>query len=573
LDRRLKELWEALDERTGAKALLSRALDEKVPGGARFAYTPGSALTIVFGVQLLTGIGLAVYYSASSTDAWASVFYIERKVAFGSLVRGLHHWGATAMLVVLGLHLGQTFLFGAYKRPRELVWWSGLVLLALTLAFGLTGYLLPWDQKGYWATRVATNIAGTLPLVGTPLQHVAQGGNEYGNLTLTRFYALHVVVLPLLVLAVLGAHLVFFRAHGNTASWKHRDGAPAGRFWPDQLLRNALVGTLIVGAMLVLAARAPAPIEAPADPAGDYLARPEWYFLPLFQLLKYFEGALQPLGTMVIPGLMAGFLVLLPLLDRGAERNPLSRQRVPYVSAMALLFLFLSGLTFLAKKEDAEDVKFNKMRGDSERAAKRALVLAEKGVPPEGALALVLNDPQYKGARVFKGSCAACHAIGGEGGKKAPELTGFLSLAWIRGVIANAEAPGYFGPTKIRGMDPYEKLGEEKLSALAGFLHALRGHDGPPSELPDSLRGGQKLFEAEGCDTCHSLAPGEESVAPNLSGYGSARWLRDFVGNPASGLAYGKDNEMPLFEKRLEAHEIDAAVVYLQSLEGAGLRD
>src|SRR6266849_7984525 len=186
---RAKELLSEIAPRGAFRSLVRTFLDERIPGGARFVYVFGSALIILFGIQALTGVGLALYYSPSANNAWASVFYIQHKVALGQLLRGLHHYGASAMIIVLGLHVVQTFTFGAYKQSRAFVWWSGLLLLFITIAFGLTGYLLPWDQKGYWATRVATDIMAMVPIVGHPLQYALQGGNEYGNLLLSRFYA------------------------------------------------------------------------------------------------------------------------------------------------------------------------------------------------------------------------------------------------------------------------------------------------------------------------------------------------------------------------------------------------
>ena len=167
-------------------------LDEPVTGGARWAYVFGSALTLVFVLQLVTGLLLMTVYAPSATTAWASVHYISNRLAGGWIIRGLHHFGSQAMVVLLGAHLLQVAIFGAYKRPREMNWFLGLALLAVTLGFSLTGYLLPWDQKGYWATRVATNIAGTTPGIGAWVQQLMQGGPEYGSLTLTRFYSLHV---------------------------------------------------------------------------------------------------------------------------------------------------------------------------------------------------------------------------------------------------------------------------------------------------------------------------------------------------------------------------------------------
>ena len=203
-------LGDFLDERVGHRKLLAHALEEPIQGGARWAHVFGSALLGSFLVQAVTGVALMTSYAPSEQTAWASVHYITFTQSGGWLLRGLHHFGAQAMVIVLAMHLLQVALFGAYKKPREVNWWLGLGLLALTLGFALTGYLLPWDQKGYWATRVATNIAGTVPVVGDATQKLMQGGAEYGSLTPTRFYALHVAVLPALLVI-----LVAPRPHGS----------------------------------------------------------------------------------------------------------------------------------------------------------------------------------------------------------------------------------------------------------------------------------------------------------------------------------------------------------------------
>ena len=264
-----------LDERTGHRALLREALDEPIPGGARLAYVWGSALTLTLVVQAVTGWLLMSAYAPSATTAWSSVAYITYTLRAGWLIRGLHHFGAQAMILLLALHLGQTALYGAYRKPRELNWLFGLALLGLMLGFALTGYLLPWDQKGYWATRVATNIAGTIPIVGAWLQGLLVGGTEYGHLTLTRFYTLHVAVLPALTALLLAGHVALFRKHGVTPP-ASADTRKVDRFFPKQVGLDLVVGFVVLIALFALAAREHgAPLDAPADPASDYPARPE----------------------------------------------------------------------------------------------------------------------------------------------------------------------------------------------------------------------------------------------------------------------------------------------------------
>ena len=205
------QLSDWIDDRTGFRGRVREAFSETIPGGARWRYVFGSAVTTAFLVQAFTGVLLMASYAPSSSMAWASVYYISHDLWFGWFIRGVHHFAAQAVIVLLVLHLLQVVWAGAYRRPREFNWWFGIALLVVTLEFGHTGYQLPWDQKGYWATKVVTNIVSGAPIVGPYVQKVLVGGSEYGNLTLTRFYALHVAVLPLFFAILLVIHIALAR--------------------------------------------------------------------------------------------------------------------------------------------------------------------------------------------------------------------------------------------------------------------------------------------------------------------------------------------------------------------------
>src|SRR4051812_47231299 len=313
-----------IDSRTGVKKITHEALYENIPGGARWRYVWGSTLTFALVVQFITGIFLWMCYSPSSQTAWESVFYIQNEMAGGWLLRGIHHFMAQIMTILLALHLMQTVIDGAYKAPREMNFWFGLILLQLTLALSLTGYLLPWDQKGYWATKVSTNIAAITPLAGTMIQKMIVGGPDYGHHTLTRFFALHAGVLPGAIVALLVAHIYLFRRHGITPKkpLRRRDAA----FWPDQVLMDAVACGAVLAFVLFLiwlprlrdpAAHLGAELGAPADPSEAFsAARPEWYFLFLFQFLKYFPGESEIWGAMIIPGIFMGILFLMPFIGK-----------------------------------------------------------------------------------------------------------------------------------------------------------------------------------------------------------------------------------------------------------------
>lgn len=196
-----------LQERTGVRSLLSGFLDRKMAGNLNYLYTFGSASLILFTVQAVTGVFLAMYYSPSPDHAYDSIRYIMNDVYFGSLIRGIHHWAASGMVVMVALHALRTFFMAAYKYPRELTWVVGVGLFLLVLGFGFTGYLLPWDQKAYWATVVGANMAKTVPFVGDFLYRVLIGGDYLGAVTLVRFFTAHVLILPVLTAGLIGLHL------------------------------------------------------------------------------------------------------------------------------------------------------------------------------------------------------------------------------------------------------------------------------------------------------------------------------------------------------------------------------
>jgi menaquinol-cytochrome c reductase cytochrome b subunit len=206
-----------IDERTGAGPFLRGFLYRKVPKGTNWFYTLGSATMFAFLSQAVTGVFLAMYYKPTATEAYSSIQHIDEDVFLGQFVRGMHKWGASVMVILIFLHMGRTFFFGAYKYPRELNWIIGVVLLILTMAMGLTGYLLPFDMRGLWATVVAVNLNSSGPIVGPYLADFLRGGAEFGATTISRFYAIHMLLIPGLIAALIGAHLYLVAKLGTTA--------------------------------------------------------------------------------------------------------------------------------------------------------------------------------------------------------------------------------------------------------------------------------------------------------------------------------------------------------------------
>ncbi|MDP2660799.1 MAG: cytochrome b N-terminal domain-containing protein [Dehalococcoidia bacterium] len=206
-----------VDERIEIRSIWAAIMERNIPIGVNWWYTLGSATLFLFTLQAVTGMFLAMYYSPSPDHAYDSIEFIMNAVIFGRVVRGLHHWGASAMVVLATMHMLRVFVMGAYKYPREMTWAVGVVLLLLTLGFGFTGYLLPWDEKAYWATTVGTNMAGTVPYVGDFLMKVTRGGSELGAVTLTRFYAAHMLLLPAATLLFITVHLFMVIKQGISA--------------------------------------------------------------------------------------------------------------------------------------------------------------------------------------------------------------------------------------------------------------------------------------------------------------------------------------------------------------------
>jgi ubiquinol-cytochrome c reductase cytochrome b subunit len=402
-----------LDDRTGLKKLMHEALYENIPGGSRWRYVWGSTLVFTFTIQVITGLFLWTAYSPSTTTAWESVYYIQHHMQFGWLVRGLHHFSAQAMTVLLALHLMQVVIDGAYKAPREINFWLGLVLMQIVLGLGLTGYLLPWDQKGYYATQVSTEIMGATPVVGPQLQQLAQGGPQYGHHTLTRFFAMHAGILPATLIAFLVLHIAVFRRHGITVP--DPDRAPATAFWPDQVLKDGIACLAVLATVLALTIFKGAELAAPADPSEAYsAARPEWYFLFLFQFLRFEWVEHQGLafGAIYVPGALMTVLVAMPILGRWRAGHVFN------VAFLMLTMLGIVGLTALALKNDSADPDFLAAVQQAHDDGVRIEELAERpaGIPLEGAVSLLRADPKSQGPRLFARNCAPCHRYDGHDG-------------------------------------------------------------------------------------------------------------------------------------------------------------
>ena len=568
-----------LDDRTGYRKLMREALYENIPGGSRWRYAWGSTLTFAIVVQFITGIFLMMLYSPSAQTAWASVNHIQNGMTGGDWLRGIHHFTAQVMTILLLLHLMQVVIDKAYKAPREINFWFGLFLLFVVLGLSLTGYLLPWDQKGFWATKVATNLMGVVPFIGSDLQRVVVGGADYGHHTLTRFFALHTVALPGLLIALIVGHIYLFRRHGIKAKQPYKRGDVP--FWPDQVLKDAIACAAVLLAVLALVwITGGAELTAPANPAENYsAARPDWYFMFLFEVLKYFKGEKLIWGAIYLPTIACGVLFLLPFLGKW---------KIGHYLSVLLLWLGIFGfcvLTALAFYKDRKDPHFAEAVEQAHLEGERAKELvAISGVPAEGPLALLQNDPFIQGPKIFAKKCASCHSYDGHngmGGKladepSAPDLKRFGSREWLSGFLdpGHIETDKYFGNTHfvnpedggrkskmVRYVteDMSQLTSAEDKQAIQALVAALSAQaqlsyqvDRDKADEDLITAGEDFIFEGHGdadaCIDCHVYQDEEDGSAVDLTGWGSRQWIIDFINNPGHKRFYGKRNDrMPAF--------------------------
>jgi ubiquinol-cytochrome c reductase cytochrome b subunit len=542
-----------------------------IPGGPSFAYVFGWTLLLLLAVEAITGAALAAFYAPSSTDAWASVAYVQDRMPMGWLVRGLHFHAGSAIVIVAGLHLVQTAIWGSYKKPRELVWWLGLVLMLLVLGFAISGYVLRWDQAGFWANHVEVNIAASTPIAGETIRSLALGGNDYGNLTLTRFYALHVVVLPALCVAGTIAHIWLARRHGATPRWG-RDGlAPVAR-WPRQVLRDVIAMSVIFAVLLgYTISQGGADLASPADPAAAYDARPLWYFRWLFEL-RHLAGSFERVAALAAPAVVGGFLVGLPLVDRAADRAP--RTRRPYLAGVAGMFLVIIALTLSSFARDAGDDELAKRQDQADQLASRARALAVKnGVPVTGALDVFTTVPMYRPRTLFAHYCKGCHDAKSKD-RKGPVIgAGHGNRAWIKGFLHDPSGDVYYGHTKLAKTEDAMKPAELPPADLDDLVELLYAQSGAGDADAAKRDRGMVIFD-KACTDCHSVA---EAVGggsgPGLGALGSRDYYVSYISNAKKAVHLATKSEMPRFDTDLSIIDRDALAGYLMWLRTATQQD
>lgn len=437
----LTKIKQWMDERWPLSPLIHLALEEEIPGGARYAYTLGSAVLIVFMLQILSGIMQLFFYVPATDHAYNSISYLRTQVPFGWLIHGIHFWGAQLMVILVLLHMARVFLWGAYKKPRELTWIAGVTLFLTTMGFSFTGGPLHWDQRGYWVGDVSTSIAGTVPLVGDLTKQLLRGGEEMGQLALSRLFVIHTAVLPGALLALFVIHIIAMRRFGSVGPWSEEARMKKDPFWPDQVFKDAVAGTTVFLLLILLVVFLPPQYSGMADPLDvSYIPKPEWNFLFLYEALKYFPGKLEPVGTVGVPTVLILILALLPFIDRNPERNPLKRP-IAMICAFILAALVIGisiigylspgfaeapakpaatsqkGLSPIASLKDTFSVRTSEAARPSPAKAASVPVTAQgskttpdaaqdRGIP--GKAAYIIGSAE-RGAEVFKKNCSSCH--------------------------------------------------------------------------------------------------------------------------------------------------------------------
>jgi ubiquinol-cytochrome c reductase cytochrome b subunit len=450
-------LLQALRQRIGWDSALQPWLFKDLPPRTGWTATLGSLSLMLFATMFVSGIFLAMHYNPSPDKAYRSVEYIMNDLPGGWLLRGLHHWGASAMVIAVFLHMMTGFFTGAYKKPRELTWISGVVLLLIVLGLGFTGYLLPWDLKGFWATTVSTNIPKDVPVIGGFISRLMLGGENVSGATLTRFYAVHAMLLPALLVAVLALHIYLVRVHGISEEDAeparpptNGDAKPARpyRFYPEHAWRSSIVYAVGLLVLILLSVFAHIPKDAAAGTlVPDYLPRPEWYYMWLFQLLTYFPGKWEAVGSLAIPFIVVTLLFIMPFLDR-SRRIGVHNRPLP----LAIGVTAIVGIAYLT-------------------------ALGFAGATPYGQIIPVpdrqLAASESRGLHLYvERECSYCHQIAGRGGHRGgPDLSNMVAKDRSRDYLARyIKDPQAINPTSI--MPKYD-LPQADLSALADFLLTL----------------------------------------------------------------------------------------------------
>ncbi len=514
-----------VEDRTGAVSGVKHFLYEDIPASSGWHQVLGSVAMFCFLVQIVTGILLALNYAPTPPDAHASLRFILTELTSGRLIRGLHHWGASMMIVVVGMHLLQTFLWGAYKKPREATWMLGVILLLLTLGFGLTGYLLPWDNRAYWGTVVTTQITAKAPIAGPYILRLM--GSEDGNIgvqTFARFYGAHVLLLPPLMMLLVGLHVFLVRKHGVAPAPVETE--PKKKFFPGQVFKDTVAIFIMFSILFALATMVRVPLGKIADPTDTtYIPRPEWYFLFLFQLLKFFEGPLEIIGSMVLPGVAVGLLFATPFIDRGAAIK--LRQRTFAIGIVLFAAIGWGSLTTAAMRSTPHKEPYQSFTAEEVAAV----------------------------GSFRQGQCWQCHGVTPGDMKAGPNLADIAVHEERDALVAHFQKnAGNRGlkDLQFRQLATFmRKLDDESVVAIAS--------------TPINVVSGAQMYMKNNCGVCHSINSAGGKSGPPLNGVAKRRdrtWLEGHFGDPQK---FSPGSMMPAY--KFERADMDSMLAYMETLK------
>ena len=525
-----------LEERTGLASAVHHFLYEEIPPSSGWHQVFGSLALFLFLTQVFTGILLAINYAPTPGEAYHSLSYIVNELTAGRMIRGLHHWGASMMIVVVVLHMTQVFLYGAYKKPREGTWMVGVVLLTIVLGFGLSGYLLPWDNRAYWGTIVTTQIAGQAPILGPYIQRLMGAENGVGAVTFARFYSAHVLMLPPLTIILIGLHLYLVRKHGVAP--EAIEHGPKKMFYPGQVFKDTVAIFIAFAILFTMAVTLQVPLEPIADPTNtSYIPRPEWYFLFLFQTLKFFKGSLEPIGSVFLPNITLLVLMFTPFIDRGPLRR-LRERKVGWFMVIggAVAWTGLTTAAVLTTPKQSETP---------------LQVAAWNRVPPKDLTAFVTFN---------NSKCSTCHNLSDGDPKPGPNLAGITAhkpAAWM--------LDHFKAMTQQTGAAAISDTQAAALAAMMGRLTPDTA-DGMIDAPAAAIRGAE-IYESHGCSACHQINGEGMAMGPGLNGVGQRRtkaWLDKHLENPRS---MSPGSIMPPY--KLSKPDLEALDAYLLALGGS----